>query len=277
MIPETVYTMLACARIGAVHSVVFGGFSAESLRDRIIDAKCRIVVTANEGLPRRQEDPLKKITDRAIEGMSLSTPCSWRGAPIPTWTWSRPRLLARRGVPQAALERAPRSGWGRKTRCSSCTPPAAPASRKACCTPPPATWSTPPSRTSWSSTTTRAHLLLRRRRRLDHGPPYIVLRAAGQRRDDGDVRVDPTYPDPGATGGWSTTWDQHLLHRADRACARSRRPATSSPSATSGPACACSDRREPINPEIWRWYHDVVGDGRCTIVDTWWQTETGGS
>ena len=71
MIPELVYTMLACARIGAVHSVVFGGFSAEALRDRIVDARCKVVVTANEGLRGGKRVPLKRIVDRAIEGMSL--------------------------------------------------------------------------------------------------------------------------------------------------------------------------------------------------------------
>ena len=71
MIPELVYTMLACARIGAVHSVVFGGFSAEALRDRIVDARCKVVVTANEGLRGGKKVPLKRTVDRAIEGMSL--------------------------------------------------------------------------------------------------------------------------------------------------------------------------------------------------------------
>ena len=71
MMPELAYTMLACARIGAVHSVVFGGFSAESLRDRILDARCRMVVTANEGLRGGRKVPLKKTVDKAIEGLSL--------------------------------------------------------------------------------------------------------------------------------------------------------------------------------------------------------------
>jgi acetyl-CoA synthetase len=71
MMPELVYAMLACARIGAVHSVVFGGFSSESLRDRIVDARCRVVVTANEGLRGGKRIPLKKTVDRAIEGMSM--------------------------------------------------------------------------------------------------------------------------------------------------------------------------------------------------------------
>ena len=71
MMPELVYTMLACARIGAVHSVVFGGFSAEALRDRIVDARCKVVVTANEGLRGGKRVPLKSTVDRAIEGMSM--------------------------------------------------------------------------------------------------------------------------------------------------------------------------------------------------------------
>ena len=71
MIPELAYAMLACARIGAVHSVVFAGFSAESLRDRIVDAGCKMVITANEGLRGGKRIPLKKTVDQAIEGMSL--------------------------------------------------------------------------------------------------------------------------------------------------------------------------------------------------------------
>ena len=71
MIPETAYAMLSCARIGAVHSVVFGGFSAESLSDRIMDAACEVVITANEGLRGGKRIPLKAITDQAIEGLPV--------------------------------------------------------------------------------------------------------------------------------------------------------------------------------------------------------------
>ena len=69
MIPEAAYAMLACARIGAVHSVVFGGFSAESLRDRVIDAKCRVIITADEGMRGGKHVPLKSTVDRAIDGL----------------------------------------------------------------------------------------------------------------------------------------------------------------------------------------------------------------
>ena len=71
MIPELAYTMLACARIGAIHSIVFGGFSSEAIRDRILDAGCKIVITANEGLRGGKHLKLKQTVDRAVDGLDL--------------------------------------------------------------------------------------------------------------------------------------------------------------------------------------------------------------
>ena len=143
MIPELAYTMLACARIGAVHSVVFAGFSAESLRDRILDAGCKVVITANEGLRGGKRIPLKATVDQAIEGCrwsrrsssSAAPTRSRRCAPAATSGWRRRR--------RSSARPARSSGWPRRTRSSSSTPRARPASPRACSTPPAAIWSTP--------------------------------------------------------------------------------------------------------------------------------------
>jgi hypothetical protein len=138
MIPEAAVAMLACARIGAVHSVVFGGFSPESLKDRILDSDCRVVITADEGL----------------RG-SKHVPCSWSSTPAATCSgtrigtsgtgrqWQRPRRIAR-----------PRR-WMPRTRCSFCTHRDRPASPRGCCTPPAAIWCLPRPLTSTRLTTTK--------------------------------------------------------------------------------------------------------------------------
>ncbi len=120
--------------------------------------------------------------------------------------------------------------------------------------------------------------LLRRRHRLGHGPQLHPLRPARQRRHHGDVRVaSPPIRTPGATGAWWTTWGS---------TSSTPRPRRIRAIARAGDEWVKRYKRdslrilgsvgEPINPEVWRWYHDVVGEGRCAVVDTWWQTETGG-
>jgi acetyl-CoA synthetase len=278
MIPELAYTMLACARIGAVHSVVFGGFSADSLRDRIVDAECRVVVTANEGLRGGKKIPLKKIVDRAVEGMSTVE-----------------RVLVARRTETEVEMRPGRDLWldeeTHKQR-STCT----------------VEWmgaedplfilytSGSTGKPKGVLHTTAGYLVyaaMTHKYVFDYHPGDVYLCAADIGWITGHSYIVygplangattvmfesiPTYPDPGRY--WRVVDDLgvSIFYTA---------PTALRAIAQAGDEWVTRYRRdslrvlgtvgEPINPEIWRWYHDVVGEERCAVVDTWWQTETGG-
>jgi acetyl-CoA synthetase len=278
MIPELVYTMLACARIGAVHSVVFGGFSAEALRDRIVDAGCRVVVTANEGLRGGKHIPLKKTVDRAIEGMSTVETV----------------LVARRTEAEAEM-RPGRDHW-LDEECHK---------QRSTCT---AAWmgaedplfvlytSGSTGKPKGLMHTTGGYLVYAaytHRLVFDYHPGDIYFCAADIGWITGHSYIlygplangattvmfesTPTYPDPGRYWRIVDDLGVNILYTA---------PTALRALAQAGDEWVKRYRRsslrvlgsvgEPINPEIWRWYHDVVGEGRCAVVDTWWQTETGG-
>jgi acetyl-CoA synthetase len=278
MMPELVYTMLACARIGAVHSVVFGGFSAESLRDRIVDARCKVVVTANEGLRGGKRVPLKKTVDRAVDGMSMVETV----------------LVARRTDGDVAMQ-AGRDHW-LEEECSK---------QRSTCT---NEWmgAEDPLFILYTSGSTGkpkgllhttggyltyaafTHKLI-----FDYHPgdvyfcaadigwitghSYIVYGPLANGATSVMFESTPVYPDPGRY--WRVVDDLgvNVIYTA---------PTALRALAQHGNDWVRRYKREslrilgtvgePINPEIWRWYHDVVGEKRCAVVDTWWQTETGG-
>ncbi|HEX9009097.1 MAG TPA: acetate--CoA ligase [Holophagaceae bacterium] len=278
MIPELVYTMLACARIGAVHSVVFGGFSSEALRDRIVDAKCRVVVTANEGLRGGKRVPLKKTVDRAIEGMSMVETV----------------LVARRTDGEVAME-AGRDHWldeEMNRQRSTCTNE----------------WmgSEDPLFILYTSGSTGkpkgllhttggylTYAAFTHRMVFDYHPgdiyfcaadigwvtghSYIVYGPLANGATSVIFESTPLYPDAGRY--WQIVDDLgvNILYTAPtalRALAQAGDEWIKKYSRKS--LRILGTVGEPINPEVWRWYHDVVGEKRCTVVDTWWQTETGG-
>jgi len=278
MIPELAYTMLACARIGAVHSVVFGGFSAEALRERIVDARCRVVVTANEGLRGGKKIPLKRTVDRAVEGM----------AQVETV------LVARRTEAETPME-AGRDHWlheeAEKQR-STCT----------------YEWmgsedplfilytSGSTGRPKGVLHTTGGYLVyaaMTHKYAFDWHPGEIHFCAADVGWITGHTYIvygplangattvmfesTPTYPDPGRY--WRIVDDLgvqifYTAPTALRAIAQAGNEWVQRYKRSS--LRVLGSVGEPINPEIWKWYHDVVGEKRCAVVDTWWQTETGG-
>ena len=278
MIPELVYTMLACARIGAVHSVVFGGFSAESLRDRIVDAKCKVVVTANEGLRGGKKVPLKRTVDRAIEGMSLVETV----------------LVARRTDSDVPMQPG-RDLWldeeTAKQR-STCTnewmgaeDPLFILYTSGSTGKPKGLLHTTGGYLTYAAYT---HKLV-----FDYHPDdiyfcaadigwvtghsYIVYGPLANGATSVIFESTPLYPDAGRYWQIIDDLGVNIFYTAPtalRALAQAGDDWIKKYKRTS--LRVLGTVGEPINPEVWRWYHDVVGDGRCTVVDTWWQTETGG-
>jgi acetyl-CoA synthetase len=278
MIPELVYTMLACARIGAVHSVVFGGFSAEALRDRIVDARCKVVVTANEGLRGGKRVPLKRIVDRAIEGMSMVETV----------------IVARRTDGEVPMQPG-RDYWldeeTSKHR-STCTnvwmgaeDPLFILYTSGSTGKPKGLLHTTGGYLTYAALT---HKLV-----FDYHPndiyfcaadigwvtghSYIVYGPLANGATSVIFESTPLYPDAGRYWQIIDDLKVNIFYTA---------PAALRTLAQAGDEWVEKYSRkslrvlgtvgEPICPEVWRWYHDVVGEGRCAVVDTWWQTESGG-
>ena len=279
MIPEAAYAMLACARIGAVHSIVFGGFSPDALAGRIEGCQSRVVITADEGLRGGRKVPLKVNADEAVKkaGGIVETMIVVKrtGGRDRLARWPR-RLVCGRSRESFGRLRAggnerrgsavhplhvgfDRGSQGRRSHHRRlprfCIDDASICLRLS----------------------RRRYLLVYRRCRLGHRPQLYRLRAAGQRRDHADVRGGSELPvDVAVLGGRRQAQGQHLLHRADRDPFADGRGGRAGKQTSRASLRLLGSVGEPINPEAWEWYHRVVGDQRCPIVDTWWQTETGG-
>ncbi len=283
MIPETAFAMLACARIGAVHSVVFGGFSPEALAGRITDCDSHFVITADEGLRGTKRVPLKVNCDAACEiaakaGKPVKTVlCVKRTDAVVHWDKSRDVWL------HEALEAVD----------DDCPPEPMKAEdplfilyTSGSTGKPKGVLHTTGGYLVWASLTHEAVFDLKEEDvywcSADvgwvTGHTYIVYGPLANGATTLMFEGVPTYPD--ASRFWQVC-DKHkvsLFYTAPTAIRALMREGDGLVNATSRKSLRLLGTvGEPINPEAWEWYFNVVGEKRCPIVDTWWQTETGGA
>jgi len=278
MIPEAAYAMLACTRIGAVHSIVFGGFSPDSLQNRVEDADSKLIITADEALRGGKAVPLKKNADAALarcKGDEKLLVVRRTGNPVP-WTPGRdfwlheelatvpaecPPLEMRAEDPLFILYTSGSTGKPKgvvHTTGGYLVYTSMTHQYVFDCKEDDIYWCT--ADIGWVT-----------------GHSYIVYGPLANGATTLMFEGVPTYPSASRCWDVVDKWKVSIFYTA---------PTAIRALMGAGDAFVKNSSRsslrllgsvgEPINPEAWEWYHHVVGDDRCPIVDTWWQTETGG-
>ena len=277
MIPEAAYAMLACARIGAIHSVVFGGFSPEALKDRILDSSCSIVVTSDEAIRGGKKIPLKNNVDAALANCPEVQHCLVIARTGITTSWVPTRDVSYQEVFSAASD------------VCECEPMDA----------------EDPFFILYTSGSTGkpkgvmhtiggyllgAHLsfkFLFGYKKEDKywctadvgwitGHTYILYGPLSNAATSLMFEGIPTYPNPSRF--WEVCDKHHIsiFYTAPTALRALMAQGDEYVMQTSRSSLRLLGTvGEPINPEAWEWYYQVVGNSACQIIDTWWQTETG--
>ena len=278
MIPEATVAMLACARIGAVHSVVFGGFSPDALAGRIQDCESNMVITADEGLRGGKPVPLKANTDAALESCpdcSKVVVVRRTGGDI---TWVEGRDVWYHEAMESASSDCPPEEMNAEDPMFILYTSGSTGKPKG-------VLHTTGGYMVYASMT---HQYVFDYKDGDvywctadvgwvTGHSYIVYGPLANGATTLMFEGVPTYPD--SSRFWQVV-EKHKVNIFYTAPTAIRALMREGDAPVTG--CDRSSLRllgsvgEPINPEAWMWYHDVVGEGRCPIVDTWWQTETGG-
>jgi acetyl-CoA synthetase len=277
MIPEAAVALLACARIGAIHSVVFGGFSPDALAGRMEDCGSTIVVTADEGRRGGKPVPLKKNVDAASERCTIDKVIVVRATGGTIDMKPGRDIWYQEALAEASAECAAEP--------MNAEDPLFILYTSGSTGKPKGVMHTSGGYLLWASLT---HAIT-----FDYRPGQIYWCAAdigwvtghsyivyGPLANGGTTLMYEGVPNwPDASRIWQVV-DRHkveILYTAPTALRALMREGDDFVTRTDRSSLRLlGSVGEPINPEAWRWYHDVVGGGRCPIVDTWWQTETGG-
>jgi acetyl-CoA synthetase len=278
MIPEAAYAILACARIGAVHSVVFGGFSPDSLAGRVNDCDSKFIVTADEGVRGGRPIPLKKNTDEALKrckGDEKVLVVRRTGESVP-WTAGRDIWLHEELV-----------------KVSADCPPEEMSAEDPLFILYTSGSTGKPKGVLHTSGGYLVYAAMTHQYVFDYhdgdifwctadvgwvtGHSYIVYGPLANGATTLMFEGVPNYPTPSRFWHVIDKWDVSTFYTAPTAIRALMGAGDDYVKRTDRSSLKLLGTvGEPINPEAWEWYHRVVGEGRCPIVDTWWQTETGG-
>ena len=278
MIPELAYVMLACARIGAVHSIIFGGFSSSSIAGRINDCNSDYIITADEGVRGGKIIPLKKITDEALVKCSNVKKCIVVKRTGNEVNWVDDRDVWYEDITKNASSEYKPEEMGAEDPLFILYTSGSTGKPKG-------VLHTTGGYMVYASMT---HQYIFNYMKKDiywctadigwiTGHSYIIYGPLSNGATTIMFEGVPNYPD---TSRWWKIVDQYkvnIFYTAPTALRALMKEGAEPVKKTNRKSLKLLGTvGEPINPEAWMWYYKVVGDGRCPIVDTWWQTETGG-
>ena len=278
MIPELAYVMLACARIGAIHSIIFGGFSPDSIAGRINDCKSDYIITADEGVRGGKIIPLKKITDEALQNCPNVKKCIVVKRTGNEINWIDGRDVWYDEITRIASDKCEPGEMGAEDPLFILYTSGSTGKPKG-------VLHTTGGYMVYASIT---HQYIFDYKKNDiywcsadigwvTGHSYIIYGPLSNGATTIMFEGVPNYPD---TSRWWQIIDKYkvnIFYTAPTALRALMREGEGPVKRTSRKSLKLLGTvGEPINPEAWLWYYKIVGDSRCPIVDTWWQTETGG-